>query len=79
MHSVIAIVGPTASGKSDLAMHLAESFNGEIVNYDSVQIFRHLNIGSAKPSVADRSRIPHHLIDLREPTEIYTAGDYQPS
>jgi tRNA dimethylallyltransferase len=76
-HPLIAIVGPTASGKSDLALFLAERFSGEIVNYDSVQIFRHLNIGTAKPSPAERLRIPHHMIDLREPTEVFTAGDYQ--
>lgn len=77
MHPVVAIVGPTASGKSELAVYLAEQFNGEIVNYDSVQIFRHLNIGSAKPSSAERERVPHHLIDIREPAEVYTAGQYQ--
>jgi len=77
MNPVIAIVGPTASGKSELALYLAERFNGEIVNYDSVQIFRHLNIGAAKPSAEERGRVPHHLIDIREPTEIFTAGDYQ--
>lgn len=70
-------MGPTASGKSDLALFLAEAFSGEIVNYDSVQIFRHLNIGTAKPGAEELSRIPHHMIDIREPTEIYTAGDYQ--
>jgi len=77
MHPLIAIVGPTASGKSELALFLAETFNGEIVNYDSVQIFRHLDIGTAKPSTAERERAPHHMIDIREPTEIFTAGDYQ--
>jgi tRNA dimethylallyltransferase len=77
MHPLIAIVGPTASGKSDLAIFLAESFSGEIVNYDSVQIFRHLDIGTAKPSAEERRRVPHHMIDIREPTEIFTAGDYQ--
>ena len=77
MNSVIAIVGPTASGKSELALHLAERFSGEIVNYDSVQIFRHLNIGGAKPSAEERARVPHHLIDIREPTDVYTAGDYR--
>jgi tRNA dimethylallyltransferase len=77
MYPVVAIVGPTASGKSELALFLAESFGGEIVNYDSVQIFRHLNIGTAKPSVQDRQRVPHHMIDIREPTESFTAGDYQ--
>src|SRR5262249_35702517 len=73
----IAIVGPTASGKSELALFLAESFSGEIVNYDSVQIFRYLNIGTAKPTPEELRRVPHHMIDIREPTEIYTAGDYQ--
>jgi tRNA dimethylallyltransferase len=77
LHPVIAIVGPTASGKSDLALLLAESFNGEIVNYDSVQIFRGLDIGSAKPSPAERHRVPHHMIDIREPADLFTAGDYQ--
>jgi tRNA dimethylallyltransferase len=76
-YPLIAIVGPTASGKSDLALYLAESFNGEIVNYDSVQIFRHLNIGTAKPPAEELRRVPHHMIDICEPTEIYTAGDYQ--
>src|SRR5438067_13209276 len=77
MHPLIAIVGPTASGKSDLALFLAEIFGGEIVNYDSVQIFRHFDIGSAKPSLEDRQRVPHHMIDVREPAELFTAGDYQ--
>jgi tRNA dimethylallyltransferase len=77
MHPLIAIVGPTASGKSDLAIFLAEQFSGEIVNYDSIQIFRHLNIGTAKPTPEEQARVPHHMIDIREPTEIYTAGDYQ--
>src|SRR4051812_26693291 len=77
MYPVISIVGPTASGKSELALYLAERFNGEIVNYDSVQIFRHLNIGAAKPTIEERNRVPHHLIDIRDPTEVYTAGDYQ--
>lgn len=77
MHPVVAIVGPTASGKSDLALYLAELLQGEIVNYDSVQIFRHLDIGTAKPTVEERQRVPHHMIDIREPSEVFTAGDYQ--
>jgi tRNA dimethylallyltransferase len=77
MHPVIAIVGPTASGKSQLALFLAERFAGEIVNYDSVQIFRHIDIGTAKPKPEERRRVPHHMIDLCEPTEVFTAGDYQ--
>ena len=77
MYPLIAIVGPTASGKSELALFLAEELSGEIVNYDSVQIFRYLNIGTAKPSPEERVRVPHHMIDIREPTEVFTAGDYQ--
>src|SRR6516162_7039966 len=77
MYPLIAIVGPTASGKSELAIYLAERFSGEIVNYDSVQIFRHLDIGTAKPSLEERQRVPHHMIDIREPTDVFTAGDYQ--
>src|SRR5262245_48277931 len=77
MHPTITIVGPTASGKSDLALSIAQSFNGEIVNYDSVQIFRGLDIGSAKPSPEERALVPHHMIDVRDPQDLFTAGDYQ--
>ena len=77
MYPAIAIAGPTASGKSNLALYLAERFDGEIVNYDSLQLFRHLNIGTAKPSVAEQSRVPHHLIDILEPDEDFSAGQYQ--
>jgi tRNA dimethylallyltransferase len=77
MYPVIAILGPTASGKSELALYLAEQLSGEIVNYDSVQIFRRLNIGTAKPTLQEQQRAPHHMIDLCEPTEVFTAGDYQ--
>jgi tRNA dimethylallyltransferase len=76
-HPLIAIVGPTASGKSELALWLAARFGGEIINYDSVQVFRRLDIGSAKPSPEHRRLAPHHMIDVREPTEVFTAGDYQ--
>jgi len=76
-YPAIAIAGPTASGKSALGLILAEAFGGEIVNYDSIQLFRYLDIGSAKPSLVDRARIPHHLIDVLDPWEIPTAGDYQ--
>lgn len=77
MYPTITIVGPTASGKSDLALSLATSFRGEIVNYDSVQVFRGFDIGSAKPSLEERALIPHHMIDIREPADLFTAGDYQ--
>ncbi len=73
---VIAVVGPTGSGKSDLALELATAFNGEIVNCDSVQLYRHMDIGTAKVPLAERRGIPHHLIDILEPDEIFTAGDY---
>jgi tRNA dimethylallyltransferase len=73
---VIAIVGPTGSGKSDLALELATAFNGEIVNCDSVQLYRHMDIGTAKVPPKERCGIPHHLIDILEPDEVFTAGDY---
>ena len=77
MYPLVAIVGPTASGKSELGLDLAQRFSGEIVNYDSVQIFRHMNIGTAKPAPEERLRVPHHMIDVREPIDVFTAGDYQ--
>jgi len=71
------IIGPTASGKSALAMRLAETFgNAEIVSCDSVAVFRDFEIGTAKPSRVDRARIPHHLIDVASPVDVFTAGDY---
>jgi len=76
-HPLIAIVGPTASGKSSLGMFLAEHVGGEIVNYDSVQLFRRLDIGTAKPGLEERGRVPHHLVDVLEPDEAPSAGDYQ--
>lgn len=72
----IVVSGPTASGKSDLSLRLAQDFNGQIVNADSVQIYRHLDIGSAKPSLEERSKVPHHLFDIRNPDENFSAGDY---
>jgi tRNA dimethylallyltransferase len=73
---LLVILGPTASGKSSLAIHLAELFSGEIVSCDSVAVYRNFEIGTAKPSVADRARVPHHLIDVAEPAEPFTAGEY---
>jgi len=71
-----AIAGPTGSGKSDLALRLARSFDGEIVNCDSVQIYRFFDIGAAKLVEKDRQGIPHHLIDIANPDETFTAGDF---
>jgi tRNA dimethylallyltransferase len=74
---LIVVAGPTGSGKSDLAISLAEAFNGEIVNCDSVQLYRYMDIGTAKTPVSERRDIPHHLIDILNPDEVFTAGDYQ--
>ena len=70
------IAGPTASGKSDLAISLALSLNGEIVNLDSVQVYRWLYVATAKVPLSERRGVPHHLIDLVEPTVNFTAGEY---
>lgn len=70
------VVGPTGSGKSDLSLCIARAVGGEIVNYDSLQVYRGFNIGTAKVPPAERQGIPHHLIDIVEPTELFTAGDY---
>ena len=73
---VVAIVGPTATGKSALALALAERFEGEIVNCDSTAVYRGFDIGTDKVAPAERRGIPHHVIDVAEPTEIYTAARY---
>ncbi|HXN64880.1 MAG TPA: tRNA (adenosine(37)-N6)-dimethylallyltransferase MiaA [Candidatus Acidoferrales bacterium] len=74
---LVAIVGPTASGKSSLGVWLAERLNGEILACDSTQVYRGFGIGTAKPGLAERREIAHHLIDLLEPHEICTAGEYR--
>jgi tRNA dimethylallyltransferase len=76
MSSLVAIVGPTASGKSALALFLAERLGGEIVNYDSLQLYRHFDIGTAKPPDEERRRAPHHLLDVLEPAQVCSAGEY---
>jgi tRNA dimethylallyltransferase len=73
---LVAIVGPTASGKTTLSLALAERFASEIVNCDSVAVYREFEIGTAKPSLEERARARHHLIDMVGPTELFTAGDY---
>ena len=75
--SLIAIVGPTAVGKSELALRLAEEFGGEIVSADSRQIYRGLDIGTAKPTAEERRRVPHHLLDVVDPDEVLTLAQYQ--
>ncbi len=71
------IVGPTASGKSALGVWLAGRLGGEVVSCDSTQVYRGFDIGTAKPTQAERRSAPHHLIDLLEPNEVFTAGDYR--
>jgi tRNA dimethylallyltransferase len=73
---LVAVVGPTASGKSDLALRLAETFDGEIVNCDSLQVYRGFDIGTAKLPEAQRRSIRHHLIDILDPAEVFTAGEF---
>ncbi len=73
---LVVVAGPTASGKSDLALELAQRFHGEIVNCDSVQLYRGLNIGAAKTPIERRRGVPHHLLDVFDPAELATAGDY---
>ena len=73
---LVAIAGPTGSGKSDLALALAREFGGEIVNCDSLQLYRGLDIGTAKTPHAERGGIPHHLIDILDPEQVFNAGDY---
>ena len=75
-HRCVALVGPTASGKSALSLDVAQELGVDILCCDSVQVYRGLDIGSAKPTPADRAHIPHHLLDLVEPNETFTAMDY---
>ena len=73
---LVVLSGPTASGKSALALALAREFPVEIVNADSLQVYRRFDIGTAKPTVAERGEVPHHLIDVADPDEPYDAGRY---
>lgn len=73
---LVVILGPTGSGKSDLALQLAYAFDGEVVNCDSLQVYRFFDIGTAKLPLADRHGIPHHLIDIVDPDQPFTAGEY---
>ncbi|MEO5926099.1 MAG: tRNA (adenosine(37)-N6)-dimethylallyltransferase MiaA [Bryobacteraceae bacterium] len=73
---LLIVVGPTGTGKSSLALHLAEQFGGELVNADSVQLYRGFDIGSAKTPMAERRGIPHHLFDAQDAKTVPSAGDY---
>ena len=72
----VLLMGPTAAGKSALALALAERLGGEIVSVDSAQVYRGLNVGTAKPDAATRTRIRHHLIDILDPTQAYSAARF---
>jgi len=72
----ILLLGPTGSGKTALSLALAERFNGEIISCDSVAVYRGMDCGTAKPSHEERARVPHHLIDVAEPDQPFTAGEY---
>ncbi len=72
----VLLLGPTASGKSALAMQLAAEIPLEIVSVDSAQVYRGMDVGTAKPSAAERTQVPHHLIDIRDPSEPYSAAEF---
>ena len=77
MDKLIAIIGPTGIGKTKLAIQLALRFHGEIVNADSRQIYRHMEIGTAKPGKEELSSVPHHLVDIIEPSREFSLAEYQ--
>jgi tRNA dimethylallyltransferase len=73
----IAILGPTGCGKSALAMRIAAELPVEIISVDSAQVYRGMDVGTAKPSIAERNAVPHHLIDIRDPEGVYSAGEFR--
>src|SRR5436190_15339641 len=75
--AAFVLLGPTASGKSTLAMELAARFPLEIVSVDSAQVYRGMDIGTAKPDAATRASVPHHLVDIVDPTDPYSAGRFR--
>ena len=76
MDPIICITGPTASGKTELSLRLAEALGGEIVSCDSMQIYKRMNVGTAKPTAQEQGRAVHHMIDVAEPAEPYSVGKY---
>ena len=77
LHPLVVILGPTASGKSDMAVALAKKFNGEIISADSRQIYKERDIGTAKITKKEMKKIPHHLIDIIYPNQKFTLADYK--
>jgi len=76
MTKILAIVGPTAGGKSALALEMAQRLGGEIISCDSMQVYRQMDIGTAKPTSAELSRVRHHMIDVAEPFDMFSSADY---
>lgn len=76
VHDVLAVVGATATGKSEAAIEVALEVGGEVVNADALQVYRGLEVGTAKPTAAHREAVPHHLVDVLEPTEPFSAGEF---
>ena len=77
MNKLIAVIGPTGIGKTRLAIQLARKFQGEIINADSRQVYRHMDIGTAKPTAAELAAVPHHLVDIIEPNQEFSLAEYQ--
>ena len=76
MNNIICVAGPTASGKTALAVELAKEFNGEVVSCDSMYVYKRMNIGTAKPTIEEMQGIPHHMIDVAEPDEDFSVSKY---
>ncbi|MBO4354186.1 MAG: tRNA (adenosine(37)-N6)-dimethylallyltransferase MiaA [Clostridia bacterium] len=76
MSNIVAVAGPTASGKSALSLALCKAMNGELVSFDSMQVYRGLDVGTAKATVRERAEVPHHLIDICDPTEKFSAAEF---
>ena len=76
MNNLICICGPTASGKTGLAVALAKRLDGEVVSCDSMQIYKGMDVGTAKPNAAEMDGVPHHLLDVAEPGEDFSVGRY---
>lgn len=77
MQKLLVIVGPTAVGKTEISIQLAKQLNGEIVSADSMQIYRGMNIGTAKPDVRERAGVPHHMLDVVDPGQPFSVADFQ--
>jgi len=75
--TVIAVVGPTASGKTSLSINLAQKFHGEVIACDSRTVYKYMDIGTAKPTVEERKGVPHHMLDVAEPDRVYTVAEFQ--